>query len=232
MKSKKRILWFVVGIIIFCGVIGLLYGMFFNVEAKELAKKNLSEVRYNFFVGSDDISNVSLSSGYRENPYAIDGVHNDMVAFGVVVFRTSLSNVSEPTYEMTVDDENYQGIMERNPYDNTFVADIEKLVGDDSSVTFKVSIEDDVYTFTLTNISKDWAVGHTEAFEIGIDALNDYIQTLRKGNTFKGECYVKIVTDPNNILQIYYWYVAVVDTAGNTHAVVIDSSNGKVLSQS
>ena len=97
MKSKKKIIWYTLGIIIFCVIVGVVYSLFFMVEARELAKKSLSEVRQNFFIASDDLSNVSLSSGYREDPYAIDGVHNEMVPFGVIVFRTFLSNVSEPS---------------------------------------------------------------------------------------------------------------------------------------
>lgn len=231
MKSKKKIIWYTLGIIIFCVIVGVVYSLFFMVEARELAKKSLSEVRQNFFIASDDLSNVSLSSGYREDPYAIDGVHNEMVPFGVIVFRTSLSNVSEPSYTMTLNENTYDGIMERNPYDNTFVADIESLVPDDATVTLTVSIEDDTYTFNFTNISKDWLIDCDQAFELGLESLDEYVQSLKKGNKFMGECYVKVVSDPNNLLNIYYWYVAIVDTEGNSHAVVIDSTSGEVLSQ-
>lgn len=232
MRSKKKFLWFVVGVIIFCIAVGLVYSLFFMTEAKDLAKKSLSEVRQNFFIANDNLSNLSLSSGYREDPYAIDGQHKDVVPFGVVVFRTSLSNVSEPSFVLNIGDEVFEGVMERNPYDNTFVTDIENLVPDDSVVKMSIFIEDDTYNFDFKNISKEWNIDYSQAFEIGLDTLTDYIQSLKKGNVFNGECYVKVVSDPNNLLNIYYWYVAIVDNQGNSHAVVIDVTSGDVLSQS
>ena len=232
MKSKsKKFFWYIIGIVLFCIIVGVVYNLFFMVEAKKLAQNSVSEIRQNFFVAEDDLSNINISSGYRENPYSLDGVHNDVVPFGVVVFRTSLANIAEPSYNITIGESVYQGIFERNPYDNTFVADLETAIDDDSQIHATIYIEDDTYDFTLQNLSSGWEIDCYEAFDIGLEALDECVQSLKKGNSFGGECYIKVISDPNNMLDIFYWYVAIVDKEGNTHAVVVDSSSGKILSQ-
>lgn len=226
----KKIIKFTIFILIFCLVVGIAYNLFFKVDKSKLAYSSISEIRYNYFTGKDDLSHVNLSSGYRENPYVLDGVSEELVPFGVVVFRTTLLGISEPSYLLKVDETIFEGVMERNPLDGTYVCDTETFINADSVVSLEIKIEDKVYPFNLTNKSSEWKIDAEKAFNISIETLADCVDKLIKGSEFQGECYVKIVTDPNNMLDIYYWYINIVDREGKTVAVVIDSSSGEVLS--
>lgn len=226
----KKIIKFVIFILLFCLVVGIAYNLFFKVDKQLLAYNSISEIRYNYFTGNDDLSYVNLSSGYRENPYVVDGIHQEMVPFGVLVFRTTLYNISEPSYTLKIDDVKFEGVMERNPLDGTYVCDVENFINAESKINVEIKIEDKVYNFELVCQSNTWNIDAENAFKIAINRLDKSVDRLMHGKEFQGESYVKIVTDPNNRLDIYYWYVSVIDRDGKTMAVVIDSHSGEVLS--
>lgn len=226
----KKIIKFVIFILLFCLIVGISYNLFFKVDKENLAYNSISEIRYNYFTGADDLSHVNLSSGYRENPYNLDGLHEEMVPFGVMVIRTTLLDISEPSYKLNVDDKIYEGVMERNPLDGTYVCDIETFINADSEIRAEITITDKTYSFEFTCQSKLWNIDAEKAFKIAIDRLGDSAYRLINGKEFQGECYVKIVADPNNMLDIYYWYVNIIDRNGKSMAVVIDSSTGEILS--
>jgi len=228
--NKRRITKYVVGMLLVCIGVLLVYLLCFNANPILLATQNISELRQNYFVDSDDLNNVCVSTGTREDPYLLDGIHNEMIDFGIIVLKTSLLGISEPYCTLTINEVDYTGVMERNPYDNTYVMDVGQFIPSDAVLSVKIQVQDTEYSFTPTIISEDWEIDATKATEIGFANLEQVIKNLVSGTQFLGECYVKIVSDPSNQLEMFYWYVSVLDRQGNTHAVVIDSSSGTILS--
>lgn len=227
---KKRITKYVIGMLLICTGVLLVYVLCFNVNPISLATENISEIRQHYFVGNDDLNHVCVSTGTRENPYLLDGIHNEMTDFGIVVLKTTLLGITEPSCTLTLNGTDYTGVMERNPYDNTYVMDIGQFIPSDATLLVKIQIQSTEYTYTPTIISNEWEITAEKAMEIGFDNLEQVIKNLISGRQFLGECYVKIVSDPSNQLGMYYWYVSVMDRQGNSHAVVIDSTNGEILS--
>lgn len=226
---KRRIAKFLIYLIILALTLFGIYYVFFQAEPMELAYNNISECRQNYFTAQDELNKIVVSSGYREDPYIIDGIHTQNVEFGIVVLKTSLLNITAPSCILQVSGTDYSGAMEKNPYDNTYVFDIGKYLDANSVMTITIQIEGTEYNFEPTNISKDWQTGYLQAQEIGFNQLESYIVANASGKNFNAECYIKIVNDPSNISGLYYWYVSIVDTSGTTHSVIIDTSNGEIL---
>lgn len=226
---KRKITKFLIYIIIFGLIVFGVYYVFFQADPMKLVYNNISECRQNYFTARDDLNQIVVSSGYREDPYILDGVHTQNVEFGIVVLKTSLLDITAPSCILQVAETDYSGTMEKNPYDNTYVFDIGKYLDADTVMTITIQIEGTEYNFEPTNISKDWQTGYLQAQEIGFAELESYIIASTSGKNFNAECYVKIVNNPNDISGLYYWYVSIIDTSGTTHSVIIDTSNGEVL---
>lgn len=233
MKKKgKKILWFALGMVVFCALIILCYQLFFKVEPLKLAKENVSEKGVSFFVDSTaDNANLKVSSGMRENPYNLDGVHNEMKPFTLLIFKTSLNGISDPTFVAKINGVEYQGVLELNPCDGTFVTDLGVLIGNDSTIEVAVSVNDLVFNFTPTNLNSAWGLDFDEALDVGLENMKGIIESLVENGKFNGECYVKVISDPSGMLNIYYYYIGIVDVSGNIYSIVLDTADGKVLSK-
>ncbi|MBQ8749501.1 MAG: hypothetical protein IJZ29_03425 [Clostridia bacterium] len=231
MKKKgKRILFFVLGIILFCVLVVTLYEVFFKVEPMKLAKTNVSEKGDCFFVdNTNDNVNLKVSSGTRENPYNLDGVHNEMKSFTLLIFKTTINNISEPSFVATIDGTEYQGVLELNPCDGTYVSDLQILLNNNSNISVVIYVNDMEFTFNPTNLNSNWGLDFDEALDIGLNNMKDIIEKLIENGKFNGECYVKVISDPSGVLDIYYYYIGIVDISGNIYSTVLDTTDGKIL---
>ena len=233
MKRKgKRILWYTLGVVVFCALIIFCYELFFKVEPIKLVKNNVSEKGECFFVdATNDNVNLKVSSGTRENPYNLDGVHNEMKPFTLLIFKTSFNGITEPSFTAKIDGTEYQGILELNPCDGTFVTDLGILLNDNSDIAVTVNVKDMEFTFTPTNLNSKWGLSFDEALDVGLENMKGIVESLIENGKFSGECYVKVISDPNGVLNIYYYYIGIVDLSGNMYSIVLDTADGKVLSK-
>lgn len=233
MKRKgKKILWFTLGMVVFCALIILCYELFFKVEPMKLAKNNVSENGVSFFVDStNDNVNLKVSSGTRENPYNLDGVHNEMKPFTLLIFKTTLNGISDPSFTAQINGTEYQGVLELNPCDGTFVTDLGILLDNNAEINVTINVNDMEFTFTPTNLNSKWGLSFEEALDIGLENMKGIIEGLIENGKFNGECYVKVISDPSGVLNIYYYYIGIVDVSGNIYSIVLDTADGKILSK-
>ncbi len=226
---KKNILKFSIVFVLLIAIVLVLYFTVFKVDVQALANQSVSEMGKDCFFAKDDLSDVKLYTGQRENPYVLDGVHNDCQAFALLIFRTNEMGVEAPTYIAKINGTSYNGILEQNPYDNTFVADLEIEVPADAQIEVTIAIKDNEYNYTLANINKDWAISFEQAKSIGIEYLMEDIQKNVKGRNLDCEIYVKAITDSKGLLSTYYYYVSMIDKNGNSKGVVIDVQTGEIV---
>lgn len=229
-KGKKRVIFYSITMVVFCLIVAICYEMFFKVEPIKLAKLNVSEKGDCFFVdNTNDNVKLIVSSGTRENPYNLDGVHNKMQAFTLLIFTTTINNISQPSFVATIDGIEYQGVLEFNPIDSSYVCDLGIKIKNSSLINAVVTINDLEFNFSPSNLNTVWGVDFDEAFDIGLKDMEKTINGLVKDGKFMGECYIKAVTDPTGLLNIYYYYVGIVDIEGNVYSVIVDTKDGKLI---
>lgn len=232
MSKKKRIFVYCFGMLLFICAIIVVYQLFFKVEPIKLAKQNASEKGMCYFLDkTNDLATLSVYSGERENPYNLDGVHNATKAFTLILLRTNLLDVMQPTFSIKIDGVNYDGQLEYNPIDNTYYYDLGISVLNNSLIMGTVMVKDMEFSFTPTNQNTTWGIDFDEAFDIGLNSMKGVIENLVSNGKFDGETYVKVVTDNSGILDTYYYYVGIIDVDGNMYSVVLDTVDGKILSK-
>ena len=135
------------------------------------------------------------------------------------------------SYSSVVNGENVTGSLEKSPYDNTYSADIEQVIADDAEVSIQLVIDGINVSQTLTNVSSAFTIDKDKAIEIACDELRDSVRTLSKEKDNLSEAFIKILKDYSGEGNRYYWYIGIISPEGKTSGVLIDTSNGSVVSK-
>ena len=231
-KVSKKIAVYTFAMLLFVVLVVVLYQAFFKVDSLKLAKANVSEMGNCFFVDkTNDNAILKVSSGMRENPYNLNGVHNEMKPFTLLIFQTSLNNITEPSFTAQIDDTTYQGVLELNPCDNTYIYDLQTSINNTSKIDVTITINEFEFTFQPINLNQTWGINFDEALDLGLKDMKPIIDSLVAKGKFNGECYAKVISDPSGVLNMYYYYIGIIDVDGNIYSVVLDTANGEKFSK-
>lgn len=224
MKTKFKIS---LCLIVFFLISGLtLSACTFNLATK--VKQNISELAEELFFGENDDAYVTITSGYREQPFEYDGVCNENVDFCVidVVFKNNLS-LSEIDAQITINDKAHQITLEKNPFKSSFMFDLQKSIDASDHIFFTFNEKQ----IDLTCKSKDFSINYEKALNIGIENTLEKLKNLTSRGSFKGECYLKIINNPLQNSKLFYWFFSVKGQDGSTFSVIIDPITGSVLAK-
>lgn len=226
----KKIL-FILSIIL-CGV--AFVGCGGNKKAETNFNNHLIEIRNNLFAGEDETFYATVCTGTREQDYALDGVVNELVPFGIVTLArldNEMLKLDEYPFTLVVNGENVTGCLEKSPYDNTYSADIEQVISDDAELVLQLSIDGKNFNQALTNISSGFAVDKDSAITIACEQLKESIKDLSKEKNNASEAFIKILKDYSGESNRYYWYVGIISPEGKTSGVLIDTNSGEIISK-
>ncbi len=205
-----------------------------NKQAEIDFNQHLIEIRNNLFAGQDETFYATVCTGEREQDYALDGVINELVPFGIVTMaRLDNESLTADSYPFTlvVNGENLTGSLEKSPYDNTYSADIEQIIADDAEVTLQLVVDGVNFNQPLTNVSQQFAVSKQDAINTACETLKSSIKNLSREEGSFSEGFVKILKDYSGETNKYYWYIGIISPDGQTSGVLIDASTGSVVSK-
>lgn len=218
--------------IIFCGV--LFVGCGSSKKNETNFNSHLIEIRNNLFAGQGETFYATLCTGEREQEYALDGVVNELVPFGIVTFaRLDNESLNNDNYMFTliVNGENITGSLEKSPYDNTYSADIEQTIADEAEITLELVVDGTNVSQTLTNVSNDFIVSKDRAISIACEELEASVKNLSDEKNNVSEAFIKILKDYSGESNRYYWYIGIISPEGKTSGVLIDANSGDIISK-
>lgn len=204
-----------------------------KINLNETLSLSLSEVRYNLFSASNEKVNVKFTSGFREDPYVLNGKSENKKEFGILVvkFLTETPPSSAlPSFVISINSMDFDGDFELNPFDQTYVQDIETFVLDDSKIVVKIVFGDFIYESELKSISNSFNINHKQALNIFTKQFQVKIEDYIKNN-ISFEIYVKIIDDPSLQIDKNYFYVALITNTGENLSVIIDPMSSKILAK-
>lgn len=204
-----------------------------QVDPKEKMINNLSEVRKNCWSCETNKGYSTFMTGEREETYNIDGIHTKNKEFGVisVTFKTTNSVNLAPTYTLTVNEDTFEGALEKNPYSNCYMADVGKAFDSNSNITLTVKFEDFEETFNLTSVSDNFKISWEKALEIANENMQQRITEVFGKKGLGGESYLRIINGEGVNFNSYYWYFSIVDKKEQTSTIIINTETGEVLAK-
>ncbi len=210
--------------------------LFFGCKNKlnETMQEKISEVRYNLFAVKTDEIDVKFTSGFRENPYVLNGKSENKKEFGILTVKFLNENFDKttlPSFVITISDMDFDGELELNPFDQTYVQDIETFVMDDlPSISLTISWQNFSFSGELKNVSKNFTCNHSNALNIFVNEFKKEILSLQKeGKDF--EVYIKIINDPSFEIDKDYFYVCLISNAGDSFSIIIDPYSSQILAK-
>lgn len=201
-----------------------------NLE--QTIQEKISEVRYNLFIAKTEEVDIKFTSGFREEPYVLNGKSENKKEFGIltVKFLKNYDKTIVPSFVITISDMDFDGELELNPFDQTYVQDIETFVMDSSSISLSLSWQDFSFSGELKNVSKDFSCNHTKALNIFVNEFKKDINLLLKnGKDF--EVYIKIINDPSFEIDKDYFYVCLISNSGESFSIIIDPYTSQILAK-
>lgn len=223
-KVKIKVLISLLLFTIFSGV--FFSACSFNIGTK--VKQQMSELSKVLFYGENEEIHVTLTSGYREQPFEYDGISNERVDFCVIdiVFKQA-NNLDDIDAMIKVNEKTQEITLEKNPFKSSFMNDLQKSVDE----TDKISLTFNEKEIGLKCKSKDFKTTYEKALNIGIEAMQDKLKNLQSRGKLKAECYLKIISNVLQNKELFYWYFSVKGQNGSTYSVIIDPSTGSVLAK-
>ncbi len=223
---------FKVGLLFFCAIV--MCGGCFNVNKfYDFAKNNIAEIRQNMYVGETDNLKVSLISGNREKDYVVNGFATSLVEFAVLTFMFKSEIVLPETvnYVLTVGTVRYDGVLEQNPYDGSFVCDVKKIINSNDVITAKIIAGEFVESVEVKSVLTGWNVDSSNALKLACSELKNELANFLENDEFYAECYIKIINDPDVDKNNYFWYVNFVGRNGKNFAVVINPVSNEIMAK-
>ncbi len=217
--------------ILLCGIMFVGCG---NAKNETNFNNHLIEIRNNLFAAEDDTFFATVCTGQRENDYALDGVVNELVPFGIITVArldNEMLRNDEYQFALTVNGENITGTLEKSPYDNTYSADIEQTIPNDAEISLSISIDGTDFNQNLTNVSDTFTVSKDQAISIACDELKQSVKNLSKEKGEYSEAFIKILKDYSGESNRYYWYVGIISPEGQTSGILIDAMTGSIISK-
>lgn len=227
MKKIKNIFKTIIPIFVsvFMCTIGLACTHVNNKQDPNLSL--LSEYRKNLFVGQGGNYLATFTSGQREKDFIMNGERTELVDFGVLTVKFNY-NFGEtlPKFELKVNDKIFSGELEKNPYDGTYVFDIETQVEDSDLLSlYLVDIDENL---NLACWSKNWNISYKTALEIFLNKHKTHVDNCYEQGKFNGEIFIKIVSNDKQLSNVC-WYILLVCSNGEVHASLIDVNSGEIV---
>ena len=218
----KKVLIFLT---VFCFCVLFQTGCGLNIDSA--VNNNLSEIRKNVFEGQTDTLKVSCMSGERENPYTYDGVSEEKCEFGIITvnFKEFVGAINVP-FVATIDDKKFEGTLEKSPFNENYMVDIESVADDEAKILISINDEPAI---ELQNISSTWEIDWQKALTLGKTYLSEELNAILSNGKFEAECYLKPVTDEGFISGQYFWSFFIVDKNFVRYTVVLDVNSGDML---
>ena len=207
--------------------------VFSSCSKNNYLEDNIAEIRECLYEGKNEDVSVNFVCGKREKDYVLNGFATELIEFGVLTFDIKDKEkyaTQTGKYVLTVGTTRYDGDLQKNPFDGTFVADIKKVIKDTQSIRAKIIMGDLVKEIKLHRIDSDWQVSSGDVIKIINKNFKQDINSLVVDGVFKGEVYIKILNDADMYVGDYYWYVSVISRSGGKLNAIISHKTGEILS--
>ena len=186
------------------------------------AESLMSEQTRILFAGEGDVGNCLISVGEREEPYIVDGHHGENTGFSLIVFTpSSSSETSQIEIDFSIDGIKQQLLLELNPLNMTYVADLGYAL--EEKVELRLSYQGE--TIELKNISTSFAVDYKEAIKVGLQE----VEASEFVDKDEYECYLKIVEGERFGQEGYFWCFSVVCETKTSKNILISVDEGKII---
>lgn len=190
---------------------------------------NVSELRDNIYVGSNENYTVSCYSGFREKEYASDGIATSSVKiFNLKITpKFDYSDAQQFNVTVTIDGVNYGGKLTKHYEKGYLVCSLNIEKNPPKSFDVTVYCDADASSVKVESVITSDFIDVNDALKVAEKELAQTIKSNSEGGAFKGEIHARLL-DFNGQ---YYWYVGLITDSVKNQAVLINAKDGTVAAK-
>lgn len=193
-----------------------------SLSGCDKTKNLMSEQTRIVFAGEGENGGCLICVGEREDPYIVDGEHGQNTGFSLIVFEPFFEVVdSGINLSLEIDGKQQDVLMELNPINMTFVADLGYCLAENCNINISYQSE----TISMKNISSQFAVDYTRAIELGIEKVKE----KEEFDDEEYESYLKIIEGERFGQDGYFWCFSVVSKMKESQNVLINTQTGEII---
>lgn len=202
-----------------------------GIGLKNKVYNNISEIVDFVIVGGDEKVLVSLMCGRREVDYKINGISTELVPYGILTLYSSeeIDSSIQVEYTLFVGTKKIKGQMQKNPYDNTLVADIKKIIDKNENISIDIFIAQDKVSLKLKTIDTEWRITPNEVVDKLLDEYKNELIKMVVDGVFEGEVYIKLIKEEPLNCYRYFYYVSVVNRKGQSFNFLLSPTTKEIL---
>lgn len=194
-------------------------------------KSQISHIQKEILQGKTDNFRVKLISGSKEKDFVIDGKVGDLKEFTSLSVTPINIDMYEKTFTFKLigKDGEITGELKKNILGTSFNADItdRKKIGE--LVSVEITGENVSDNIALIDILKD-CIDADKALESAYNAVKDDLKSEFVDGRFTREVFIKLINDRNSADSPYYWYVSMMKDTNSFISILINPSDGKIIS--
>ena len=198
---------------------------------KDAYESIVSEYRSEVYTGENDKYSIEMVSGYRENPFEIDGKSGSKVDYTLITV-TQKKDTAEKSLVITVDcdGKKTEGNALRHPYKDSYLFEfMSKTTCDNAVIT--VSDGNTSQTITLSSVCKEGEISGFDAMKKAVTELSESLAPYTSDGKFCGEIFIRYISNPLSSDGKFYWYVSFVPEADSskTIAALVNVESGEII---
>ncbi|MBQ8792718.1 MAG: hypothetical protein IJZ62_03810 [Clostridia bacterium] len=179
----------------------------------------MSEQAKIYFSGEGEGVKANIAVGKRENPYIMDGVHNELVDFSLITVSVN-SGMAEENLQisLSINGQVSNILLELNPLNMSYMADLGYALNGDDEITITVEGK----SFELINIGENFEVDCNQAIEIALNSIED-VSSFKKNGKFACEGYLKILDGSKFGGEGLYWCFTLIGEDKTSSNILINT---------
>ena len=197
-------------------------------SAKTDLTNYVSEYRSEIYQGTEGEYSIFASYTEREYPYLADGYVGNMTKIFEIVL-TAPDNTKTYTVQFTIGQKQYEAELSFDSVRMIHSCSQTIDLPEEKTITFTIaeteSTQTEIVTVSATSVKSDDTLTLNALLEKVKSAEQSYFDTLTSGKNFAGELYVRLLFEN----QQCYYYIGIIDRAGNTYCILADALSGEIL---
>ena len=181
----------------------------------------VSENRHDVYIYQDDGVSLKIYLSDKETPYNADGVKGEMTSVCEVYYYCE----NTPS-EVEMDLNGFGGEMNYLAVSRSFYLSFSCDKSFGAKATVNLIIDGKQTTIDANNVKEDGTIDASTALKCVTEYDGEQFSSLTEGKNFRGEIGVRLLFDEG-----CYYYVGVIDRDGNTHAYLLDATDGRIISE-
>lgn len=185
----------------------------------------VSELRSNVLVATKNNLSLRVFATDKENPYVADGIKRE-TSPRVEIYLTAPTGVDSYDIFFTYEDKKYGGDMSFDNIKLEYFYSCSLDVSAATEITFTITFDESTAELTATTVRTEETLSPREILSKIETAESETFKALTDKNGFAGEIYMRLIYEENP-----YYYVGIIDREGKICALLVDSTDGKILAK-